>query len=274
LSLHLPNEDCGDFAMSRIFISWSGDTLKIANAISDWVRAWNPGTEPWVSSSSIAPGKKWREYIDAVLKESDCAIVCIGPESIKSSWMMYEIGAIGHSKPVIPLVFDVDGAKLPSSIHQFQHIVYEAAPQLVLKLAQGLCDCLPQEHPVPVERSSDVSFASELVRIEEAIARFRRNRIGKVAELLRNTRRYDTLVEFLRYIDRNPSRSPQEYAESSELKRLMGKKNLVVLALMLLQDFDLIETDDFLDITGGRVNLTRGGDEFLKDKRTQRKTNR
>jgi hypothetical protein len=82
----------------RIFISWSGKQAGlIGHAFHSFLPDVVNGIEPFVSSEDIDQGTRWNNVLSRNLQESSCAIVCLTPESLKSTWVAFETGAISKA---------------------------------------------------------------------------------------------------------------------------------------------------------------------------------
>lgn len=81
----------------KIFLSWSGKkSLKIAEALKDWLEQVIQSTEPWMSTN-IEKGRKWSSEISTKLEESKVGIICLTRENLEAPWILFEAGAISNS---------------------------------------------------------------------------------------------------------------------------------------------------------------------------------
>ena len=243
--------------MRRVFISWSGDTLGIAEALSRWLGEAGAGhLDPWISSRSLTPGIKWSAHIDHVLQNADGAVVCLGPEGVHSPWVLYEIGAIGPSRPVIPVLFDVEPDTVPEVISQFQHVLHDGHATVTLgKVAAGL--------GLTIEADGPAATSTAAILFQDAVDQFRRSRLEKIKATLAMTGQVEALLMLLGHVARHPGRSPRQYAKQDELQSSMGKKNATVLAIMLLSHLGLLALRSFNRTDAGQVFLTRSGETLL-----------
>jgi SAM-dependent methyltransferase len=80
--------------MTKIFVSWSGDTgRRIAEALKETLFDY-PGLELWVSSHSIDAGAPWFDEIERAAKECDAAIGCMTPGAARRPWVNFEAGML------------------------------------------------------------------------------------------------------------------------------------------------------------------------------------
>src|SRR4030095_9214273 len=99
--------------MKNIFLSWSRETKTVAEILKEWLDAKKADIKCWFSSEDINAGQKWRAEIDNDLNLADCAIICIVPSAVVSPWVLYETGAIGSRKPIIPIALLIPPSLLP-----------------------------------------------------------------------------------------------------------------------------------------------------------------
>ena len=81
----------------KIFICWSGAR---ANTLAETIHRWLPnvvaGLEPFLSSH-IEAGVPWLDRVSQALQEARAGLVCLTPESLDSSWIHFEAGALTHA---------------------------------------------------------------------------------------------------------------------------------------------------------------------------------
>ncbi len=108
----------------RVFVSWSGDRSQmLAQALREWLPLVLHYVQPWLSEKDIGAGKRWSPEIATQLEESNFGIVCITPENIESSWILFEAGALAKSLQnsyVVPLLLNVDYRDVSGPLSQFQ----------------------------------------------------------------------------------------------------------------------------------------------------------
>ena len=107
----------------KVFISWSGEkSLKVANALRDWLPMILQSVEPWISSSSIERGERWSTKMSEILANVDFGIICLTKENINTPWILFEAGAISKNtqSKIIPFLIDLDYSELKGPLSQFQ----------------------------------------------------------------------------------------------------------------------------------------------------------
>ena len=108
----------------RVFISWSGER---GNSLAEILRKWLPCVlqtlKPYYSPSDIAKGARWSSEVSSILSNSSIGIICLTPDALNSSWVMFEAGAlsknIGASK-VCPILFGIKPMDVTGPLAQFQ----------------------------------------------------------------------------------------------------------------------------------------------------------
>ena len=248
--------------MNTIFISWSRETRPIAEAITAWLSSRCTNDRGWMSDADIVAGQKWRSEIDKALKTAQCSLACIGPSAISSPWVLYEAGAIAATKPIIPVTLLVPLARLPpilSDIQVLSAFQNETAlpnldfpASLARALASPLLNCAIQE-----DATADSALLSALQAFAQEQTRF-------YVSALRATKRADSLVEILRFIDAHPNTTPRSISESDVINDILGKKFLVALALFWLKEQGFVEISEFDNITSGKLSISLSGKLVLR----------
>jgi hypothetical protein len=124
----------------RVFLSWSGERSRIvAEALRDWLPSVLQTIRPWMSSHDIDAGSRWSERVGAELQKSDFGILCVTPENVEASWLLFEAGALSRTldvSKVCPFLLAIRPADLVGPLAQFQAI--EAHHDQVLKLLKTI----------------------------------------------------------------------------------------------------------------------------------------
>lgn len=86
----------------KVFISHScrdrGLVMSLANLLSRF------GVEVTVAEWYLSPGEPIGKKVFEQIDESDCVVVLLTRNGIRSSWVQQEIGHAMKKKPVIPIV--------------------------------------------------------------------------------------------------------------------------------------------------------------------------
>ena len=100
---------------SKVFISYSHQ-----DADKEWRRDFvdaleQQGVDVWLDEQRIRPGDSISDAIESGLRGSDTIIYLINPESVKSAYLYFELGAaMGMGKRLVAIVpQDIDLSQLP-----------------------------------------------------------------------------------------------------------------------------------------------------------------
>ena len=114
----------------RVFISYAREDSKSAQRLRDDIR--KPGIEPWLDTSDIELGAKWKKYIEQEISESEYFLALISNNALNKPFVQYEWKvALEKNKPFIPIRLDpgILPEKLPEKLAQLQWVdlfpVYE-----------------------------------------------------------------------------------------------------------------------------------------------------
>jgi len=152
---------------------------------------------------------------------SVCTIACLGPSAVRSPWVLYETGAIGSKKPVVPITLLIPPNKLPPTLTDFQILNPFPEPSaepdgtLPSELAQSLAQITGSD----IEKQ-DPGADSRLLL---ALRKFSASRIEAIRATLRATKRSDTLIEILKFAKAQRASSPRSLSENGHVSELMGK---------------------------------------------------
>lgn len=111
---------------SEIFISWSGETSRL---VAEELRIWLPlvldSPKLWLSSRDLPDGSRWSQELFARLESSHFGVLVVTHQNIRSSWMMFEAGALSKSirdGRVVPYLFGLRPSDLDGPLKHFQAI--------------------------------------------------------------------------------------------------------------------------------------------------------
>ena len=124
----------------KIFISWSGNRSKyIASALSDLLPDFLQDIVTWMSQHDTDIGSRWNSGLNKALAECQFGIICLTPENLTSSWLLFEAGALSKSveeSRVIPYMFDLNTSNISYPLAQFQGV--SADRDGTLELVMGI----------------------------------------------------------------------------------------------------------------------------------------
>src|SRR5436305_12218103 len=83
----------------EIFIAWGGQkSLKVAEALRDWLPKILNAFQPWLSTE-IDAGARWFAEIVKRLQSAGAGIVCLTPGNLSNEWILFETGALSMAVP-------------------------------------------------------------------------------------------------------------------------------------------------------------------------------
>lgn len=118
-----------------VFVSHSSSDSWVANQIAKTIA--RAGGEPWLDDTDLEGGDEILERIRHGIDRCDEAIVLLSPESIKSPWVIFEIGgAYMQHKRVTPILYHVTSDVMP--ISGLKGIDLNKFDQFLLQLAKRI----------------------------------------------------------------------------------------------------------------------------------------
>jgi hypothetical protein len=108
----------------KVFISWSGERSRlVAEALRYWLPKVIQAIQPWMSSSDIEKGTRWRTDIASELEQTSIGIICLTPENLDSTWLHFEAGALSKQQQntyVCTFLYGLEPADVREPLAQFQ----------------------------------------------------------------------------------------------------------------------------------------------------------
>ncbi|MDP2308407.1 MAG: toll/interleukin-1 receptor domain-containing protein [Pseudomonadota bacterium] len=100
---------------SDVFLSHATADAALAREISETLTG--HGLKVFLAEMTIRPGASWSEEIRVALAEARAALVLLTPNSVKSQWVMAELGALWALRvPFVPATVYVDHTQLPEFV--------------------------------------------------------------------------------------------------------------------------------------------------------------
>ena len=115
----------------KVFISHKSEDKSVAKSIIDSLRQSFSQEDIFCTSEEgydIKIGEKWQEKIDAKLANCKYFLILCSENSIKSTFVWYELGFAKCRYPevkIIPIIIDLEIEKLPLTIQEFQCVKYK-----------------------------------------------------------------------------------------------------------------------------------------------------
>jgi len=89
-----------------VFISHSSKDVWIARVIAEKIA--KTGAVPWLDEKDLRGGDLLGDTIRRGIDQCQESVVLVTPNSVKSQWVLLEIGAVwGHKKRVTPILYGV-----------------------------------------------------------------------------------------------------------------------------------------------------------------------
>lgn len=105
--------------MPNCFISHATEDLRLAQVVRSVLEA--RGVTVFIASVSLRPGDNWSQEIRRNLLSSRCVIFLASSQACTSPFVQQELGmALGASKKLIPIIWDIDPSDLPGWVNQSQ----------------------------------------------------------------------------------------------------------------------------------------------------------
>lgn len=111
----------------KVFLCWSGTrSLRVAEALRDWLRLVIQAVEPWLSSSDLDPGARWSPEIAKQLEETRFGIICLTADNLAAPWIHFEAGALSKHvdrSRVVPYLLDLKPSEVKGPLSHFQGLI-------------------------------------------------------------------------------------------------------------------------------------------------------
>lgn len=157
----------------QVFVSWSGaHSQAVAVGLAAMLRSLDSGFQPWISSVDISSGRRWWDEVHGALAQAQFGVLCVGRNTLRSLWVMFEAGAMSMAMPdsrLCPLLIGVAPSELPGPLQGFQSRMADEAGIWTLVLdMHRLEPTLPDERTL--QRRFKRSWPTLMRQIAEAPA--------------------------------------------------------------------------------------------------------
>lgn len=109
----------------RVFISWSGDlSRRVAEALRQYLPLMIQGVEAFMSKHDLESGTRWSLELAKELEASRFGVLCLTPDNLDSSWMLFEAGALTkhvEGRAAGLLIGGLKPTDVSGPLSQFQH---------------------------------------------------------------------------------------------------------------------------------------------------------
>ncbi len=111
----------------------------MAAALRNWLPNIIQSVDPWMSESDIDIGSRWGQNLDKELEKAHFGILCLTPESMSSTWIHYEAGALSKfvdKSRVCPYLLGLQPTDIKGPLVNFQ--MAKANKEDTFKLVQAI----------------------------------------------------------------------------------------------------------------------------------------
>lgn len=121
-----------------VFLSYSHEDRAWASEFAAALR--EAGLKAWFDVHDLLPGERWQEHVEKALRESSTLVVILSPESAKSPWTFFELGAaIAGNKRIIPvLAQEMAPERVPVLLRRFQYLEEPSPSKAGKRVAEAL----------------------------------------------------------------------------------------------------------------------------------------
>ncbi|HWM26119.1 MAG TPA: toll/interleukin-1 receptor domain-containing protein [Chthoniobacterales bacterium] len=110
----------------EVFVSYSATDRRTARELTELLE--QKGLTCFLAEKSIATGARWKEEIRKALIDSRIAVIILTPNSVTSTWVLYEASACwALGKPMAPAALYVSLGDLPEIVRDYQCRTLETA---------------------------------------------------------------------------------------------------------------------------------------------------
>ena len=146
-----------ELSLMKVFLSHATQDKEIARLFADLLGNASLGfIEPWFSGSleGVKPGTPLFAQLHDALNETDRVVTLITSASLNRPWLLYESGYVAGRRgaQVIPLLFGVEKASVPSPLHDYVLYSGDQSEDLCRLVHQLLADVVRKPNRELVER--------------------------------------------------------------------------------------------------------------------------
>lgn len=117
-----------EYVSVKVFISWSGDVSReIAETLRKYLPLMLQGVTFFMSKHDLGSGVRWAHELSGELADSSFGILCLTPENVDSSWIIFEAGALTkhiEGRACCLLFGGLTAANITGPLAQFQNRLF------------------------------------------------------------------------------------------------------------------------------------------------------
>src|SRR5262245_2074024 len=124
-------------ATGRVFISHSHEDNEL---VRDLVRRLgDAGLQPFVDFTELPVGPDWKKTVREQIRSADAVLILITPATLKSPWMMTELGmAEGFERIIVPVTAGLKSRDLPAPLQTYQVAPFDQVDGAIRVLSERL----------------------------------------------------------------------------------------------------------------------------------------
>ena len=183
----------------KVFISWSGNSKGVAQAINKALPSLFDKAKPWISTDNRS-GSIWLPTIDEQLSSTDFGIICVTKQNQNAPWLNFEAGALSRRvdakrelMPVLLIDFEsMSEVGGPVAGFQMQMATLEGFFTVMKDLNE--CELGPQIS----DRILRSRVESAWVDIEKEVLKVRNSRSSSEVEVRTDSDKIDEVLDVVR----------------------------------------------------------------------------
>lgn len=112
--------------MTDVFISYSSHDEQLASFVREHLKLHK--LDVFMAALSLQPGKPWTPQVLEALRASEWVFLLASKQALESQYVQLEVGgALGTNKKLVPIMWDVGPADLPSWVSDYQGLTLKGA---------------------------------------------------------------------------------------------------------------------------------------------------
>lgn len=124
-------------ATGSAFISHSHQDNDLVRDLARRLR--DAGLQPFVDFTDLPIGADWKKTLRKQMRSADAVLMLITPASLKSPWMMTELGmAEGFERIIVPVTAGLKSRDLPAPLQTYQVAPFDQVDGAIRMLAERL----------------------------------------------------------------------------------------------------------------------------------------
>ncbi|HEY7422972.1 MAG TPA: toll/interleukin-1 receptor domain-containing protein [Gemmataceae bacterium] len=124
-------------ATGSVFISHSHQDNELVHDLARRLR--DAGLQPSVDFTEFPVGADWKKTLREHIRSADAVLLLLTPASLKSPWMMTELGmAEGFERIIVPVTAGLKSRDLPAPLQTYQVAPFDQVDGAIRMLSERL----------------------------------------------------------------------------------------------------------------------------------------